>query len=48
MGLIVGLLVLWVILIILGFAVKTLFWLVIIGAVLFVITAVFGVVRNRH
>jgi hypothetical protein len=48
MGLIIGLLVLWVILVILGFAVKTLFWLAIVGIVLFIITGIFGAIRHRH
>jgi hypothetical protein len=48
MGLIVGLLVLWLILVIVGFTVKTLLWLAIIGAVLFVITGVFGAMHSRH
>lgn len=47
MGLIIGLLVVWIILSVLGFAIKGLMWLAIIGLVLFVATAVFGWVRNR-
>jgi hypothetical protein len=35
-------LVLWLVLIVLGFAVKTLFWLGIIGIVLFLVTAAVG------
>jgi len=47
MGLILGLLVLWVVLVIIGFAVKTLLWLAIVGIVLFVATGVFGAIRSR-
>jgi hypothetical protein len=47
MGLIIGLLVLWVILAVLGFAVKSLLWLAIVGLVLFVVTGIFGGVRYR-
>lgn len=47
MGLIIGLLVIWLVLSVLGFAIKGLFWLAIIGIVLFVITAGIGWVRNR-
>lgn len=47
MGLIIALLVLWVVLAVIGFAVKTLFWLAIVGIILFVITGVFGVMRRR-
>jgi hypothetical protein len=47
LGLIIALLVLWVILSIVGFAVKGLVWLAIIGIVLFVGTAAIGAVRRR-
>ena len=47
MGLIVALLVLWVVLAVLGFVVKSLFWLAIIGIVLFIATGVFGAMRRR-
>ena len=46
MGLIVGLLVLWVILSILGFVIHGLIWLAIVGIVLFLITGAFGL-RGR-
>ena len=36
MGLIIGLLVLWVVLAVIGFTVKSLFWLAIVGIILFV------------
>ena len=45
-GLVIFLLILWVALSVLGFAVKGLFWLAIIGIVLFVATGVFGLVRR--
>ncbi len=47
MGLIVALLVLWVVLVVLGFLVKSLFWLAIVGLVFFVATAIFGAMRGR-
>ncbi len=47
MGLIVALLVIWLILSILGFVVKGLLWLAIIGLVLFVATAVWGWVKRK-
>jgi hypothetical protein len=47
MGLIIGLLVLWLILAVVGFAVKSLLWLAIVGIVLFLITGVFGAIRRR-
>jgi hypothetical protein len=45
--LLIVLLVLWLILTIVGFAIKGLLWLAIVGIVLFVGTAAIGVVR-RH
>ena len=45
--LLIVLLVLWLILAIVGFAIKGLLWLAIIGIVLFVGTAAIGVVRRR-
>ncbi|MBV8995755.1 MAG: hypothetical protein JO287_19110 [Pseudonocardiales bacterium] len=47
MGLIIGLLVLWLVLVIIGFTIKTLFWLAIVGLVFLVATAVFGAIRGR-
>jgi hypothetical protein len=47
MGLIVALLVVWLILSILGFVVKGLLWLAIIGLVLFVATLVWGWVKRK-
>ena len=45
-GLIIFLLVLWLALSILGFVVKGLIWLAVIGLVLFVITAIVGYFRR--
>lgn len=46
-GLIIGLLVIWLVLALLGFVIKGLVWLAIIGIVLFVATAAVGWFRNR-
>ena len=46
-GLLVTLLIIWAILAVLGLAVKGLFWLFVIGAILFVLTGVFGFFRRR-
>lgn len=47
MGILVGLLVIWAILAVLGIVIKGLFWLIIVGAVLFVATAVIGFVKRE-
>jgi hypothetical protein len=47
MGLIIALLVIWLVLSIVGFAVKGLIWLAIIGLVLFVATGVWGWVKRK-
>ncbi|WP_103342284.1 hypothetical protein [Amycolatopsis sp. CA-126428] len=47
MGILVGLLVIWAVLVVLGIVVKSLFWLVIVGAVLFVATGVIGFVKRE-
>jgi hypothetical protein len=47
MGLIIGLLLLWLVLVIIGFVVKALFWLAMIGIALFVVTGIFGALRGR-
>ena len=47
MGLIIGLLVLWLVLVVVGFAVKALLWLAIVGIVLFIVTGIFGAIRRR-
>lgn len=46
-GLIVIALIVWLVLAVLGFVVKGLFWLAIIGIILFVATAILGGVRGR-
>ena len=46
-GLIVTLLVIWVILAVLGLVVKGLFWLFVIGIILFLVTGFFGWFRRR-
>lgn len=48
MGLIVALLVLWLVLAVLGFVIKSLLWLAIVGLILFAATAVFGAFRGRR
>lgn len=45
--LIVVALIAWLALVIIGLAVKTLFWLFIAGAILFVVTAIGGAVHHR-
>jgi hypothetical protein len=47
LGLIVVLLIVWLALIVIGAVIKGLFWLLIIGAVLFLATAAFGWVKRR-
>lgn len=47
MGLIIALLVVWVVLAVIGFAVKSLFWLAIVGIILFIATGIFGAMRRR-
>jgi hypothetical protein len=42
------LLVVWAVLAVVGFALKGLLWLAIIGIVLFVGTVIFGLIRNRN
>lgn len=47
MNLIVFLLVVWLVFAVLGFVIKGLFWLAVIGIVLFLATAVFGWVKRK-
>lgn len=47
MGLIIVLLIIWLALVVIGFAVKTLLWLAIVGIVLFIATGIFGAIRRR-
>jgi len=46
LGLIIVALVIWAALIVLGFAVKTLFWLAVIGIIMFILTVAIGVLRG--
>jgi hypothetical protein len=41
------LLAIWLVLIIIGFAIKALLWLAIAGIVLFVVTGIYGAIRRR-
>lgn len=45
-GLIVFLLILWLIVSVVGFTIKGLLWLAVIGIILFVITGIFGWMRR--
>jgi hypothetical protein len=47
MGLIITLLIIWLVLSILGFVIKGLLWLAVIGLILFVATAVWGWLKRR-
>jgi hypothetical protein len=47
MGLIIALLVIWLAFVVIGFAVKALLWLAIVGIVLFIATGIFGAIRRR-
>jgi hypothetical protein len=47
MGLIVALLVIWLVIVVIGFVVKSLFWLAVIGIVLFLGTAAYGAIKRR-
>ena len=47
LGLILVLLLIWLVLAVLGLAVKGLFWLFVIGLILFVATGIFGWMRRR-
>jgi hypothetical protein len=46
-GLLVFLLVVWLVLAVLGFVIKGLFWLAIIGIVLFLATSAWGFIRRN-
>jgi hypothetical protein len=46
-SLIIALLVIWLAFVIIGFAIKTLLWLAIVGIVLFIATGIFGAIRRR-
>lgn len=47
MGLIIALLLIWLAFVIVGFAIKTLLWLAIVGIVLFIATGIYGAIRSR-
>jgi uncharacterized membrane protein (Fun14 family) len=47
LGLIALLLIIWIALVVIGAVVKGLFWLAVIGVVLFLATAAFGWIRQR-
>ncbi|WP_020660515.1 hypothetical protein [Amycolatopsis benzoatilytica] len=47
MGLLVALLVIWVALAVIDIVIKGLFWLIVVGAVLFLATAVIGFVKRE-
>ncbi|TDW29290.1 hypothetical protein [Cryobacterium psychrophilum] len=47
MNLIVFLLVVWLVFAVLGFVIKGLFWLAVIGIILFLVTAAFGWVKRK-
>jgi hypothetical protein len=46
LALLVLLLIVWLVLAVLGFVIKGLFWLAIVGIVLFLITGVYGAVKR--
>ncbi|MEU5722654.1 hypothetical protein [Micromonospora sp. NPDC047738] len=46
-ALLVALLLVWLVLVVVGLAVKGLFWLFVVGVILFVATAIVGWVRRR-
>jgi hypothetical protein len=48
LGFIGLLLVIWIALIVIGAVIKGLFWLIVIGAVLFLLTSLFGFARGRR
>lgn len=47
LGLLGLLLVVWLVLIVVGFVVKALFWLVVVGVVLFLATAAYGWIKRE-
>ena len=46
-GFLVLLLIIWVALVVIGAVIKGLFWLAVVGVVLFLVTAAFGWMRRR-
>jgi hypothetical protein len=47
-GLIIGLLILWAIVAIIGFAIKALLWLAIVGLVFFAVTMIAGLIAHAR
>lgn len=47
MNIIIGILIIWAVLAVLGFVIKGLLWLAIIALVLFAVTVVWGMVKRR-
>ena len=47
MGILIGILVIWLVISVIGFVIKSLFWLGIIGVILFVATAAIGAFRGK-
>jgi hypothetical protein len=48
MGLIVTLLLIWLVFTVLGFMIKSLFWLAIVGLILFAATSIWAAIRGRR
>jgi uncharacterized membrane protein len=46
-GIIATLLVIWLLLTILGFVIKGVFWLAVVGGILFIATAAYGAIKGR-
>lgn len=46
-NLIIGLLIVWLVLVVLGFAVHALLWLAIVAIILFVATVIFGLIGRK-
>ncbi|HEV7908666.1 MAG TPA: hypothetical protein VGP03_11015 [Pseudonocardiaceae bacterium] len=46
-GIIATLLVIWLLLTILGFVIKGVFWLAVVGGLLFIATAAYGAIKGR-
>ncbi|MEO5832273.1 MAG: hypothetical protein ABIR83_02750, partial [Nakamurella sp.] len=46
MGLIIGLLLIWLVLTVLGFVIKGIFWLAVVGIVLLLATVAYGFVKG--
>lgn len=46
MALIIALLVVWLVLVVIGFAVKALLWLAVLGLIFFLVTAIAGAIHH--